>query len=304
MVRRNLDDDRLLGPNDLVMRPIVPAVLSVLQLAACVELAGCASGSSELGASLHSSPPSGPAPGATPSPSGSGAAAGSGRVLDAASGLPLAGASIALGPLDSHVVPAVVATSAADGTFAFSGAAAGAQLLEVALAPGGYATLHAAVVLAAGSNALGTRALTLPGSAQRAWLAQIEIDRATYGAGPVAFDEYALEAAQAHVAEEAALGYYAHTGRDGSSPQSRYAALGGLGEDAENLDLAGPDSTWMTMEEDVLSEGPPPSGETNHFSILVDPREVWAGLGIASGTAPPQYPGFTAYYAQEFVRYP
>lgn len=84
------------------------------------------------------------------------AAALAGRVVDAASGQPLAGATV-----EVSGAAAQAATSGAQGAFRFSGLAAGRYELRVALA--GYATLTRPVQLAAGQH-LDLGLLTLAGA--------------------------------------------------------------------------------------------------------------------------------------------
>ena len=233
--------------------------VSVLWLCAC-------GGGGSTGAALAF-------PSATPSPSAAPSASPSLAVtltsLD--DGSPLAGAAVSLGgaaaltdSLGRATVPAQPAPS-----------------LLVAVAAG-YATLHATVTPAAGLVAY---KLTKPSAEEAAWVAQINADRAAYGGAPaLALDEYAEEAARFKVQDEAARGYYGH-----GDPQTgaevaalAYQSRGGIGL---YHDLLGAQlfRDWSAVEAQFVAEGPPPPGQSNHFSDLTSANALWAGVGIAGG---------------------
>lgn len=144
-----------------------------------------------------------------------------------------------------------------------------------------YATLHATV---APFQAAVAFKLTKPTAEENAWIAQIDTDRARYGAPPLALDEYAEETARFKVQDEAARGYYGH-----GDPQTgaevaalAYQSRGGIGL---YYDLLGAQLTrdWTSVEAQFVAEGPPPPGQTNHFSNLVSTDASWAGVALAAG---------------------
>jgi len=194
-------------------------------LAACGGGGGSSSGSGSsttpitAPSSAASSAPSN-APSIAPSPSPSAATVAlSGTMTDFASGAPLAGLTVTVGPTPNastcngaqtqtlNVCGTVASTTAttttnANGSFSFTSSqlAAGTYMMIVGNAKGSYATLHRTVTITTGTpNALGTVKLTALSSAVQSWLADVNNQRATVSLpisfGNLAVDEYLQEEA-------------------------------------------------------------------------------------------------------------
>ncbi len=153
-------------------------------------LVGCGGGGAMPG------PPGGGGDGPSPSPSPSPSPATvSGTVTNFDSGVPLAGATVKIGSL------APVLTNGS-GEYTVSGIPGGSAIQYIQISDGAsFATYNSGVAIAGGATTTRNVKLMDPSTdcAQcPAWLTQVNADRAANGAGPVAFDEHALEAARLH----------------------------------------------------------------------------------------------------------
>lgn len=112
---------------------------------------------------------------------------------------------------------------------------------------------------------------------------QINASRAAYGFGPVVLDAAISAVAYAHAYDQAANGYFSHTGLDGSTRESRLRAGGiGFGWSGENqcylvgrTDLATLD--WCHAA--FMAE--PYPGQFNHIANVLNPNARRVGVGIA-----------------------
>ncbi len=201
-----------------------------------------------------------------------------GKVLRLGSSLGVSGATVKLGTLST--------VTASNGTYSFATVTKGLYYLQVT-APG-YATENTGVNLV--STIIRVVHITQPTATEQMFLTQVNLDRSANGAGPVAFDEQALEAARNHANNEYAVGYYAHYDPSGLGWSGRYGKLGGVGWDEENIAHA---DTWQDAEAQFMAEkgsgGP-------HYHNLVDPGHQWVGLAVTA-----QDKNGLAYEDQEFV---
>lgn len=248
-------------------------------------IAGCGGGSGAV-----SGPPSGGLPGPSPSPVPSPSPATvTGTVIDFDSGSPLVGAVVKVGSM-------APTTTNGSGVYTVSGIPGGSVIQYIQVTDGAsYATYNSGVAVAPGQTT--TRNLKLMDPATNcsgcvAWLAQVNTDRANHGAGAVAFDEHAMEAARQHSVDMATQGYGSHWDTNGQQPWFRYANVGGVGFDEENWCA---NSTWQACESAFMAEGPGGA----HYDNIVDAHHEWVGLWYAAYTAGP-YVGFVAG-DQEFV---
>jgi Cysteine-rich secretory protein family len=135
-----------------------------------------------------------------------------------AAGVPIAGATVVVGPrlIVGATPPAVIprgdvtATTARDGTYAATGYDGRGTTYVVVFPPAGdgHVSLHARAAVA--DNGIRPLYLYAPTAAETAELALIAGDRAANGAGPLVPDEIAFETARAHADFMAANGYYQH----------------------------------------------------------------------------------------------
>lgn len=289
-----------------------------------VALAACGGGPS------GTTGPIPPAP--TPTPHASPLSA-AGHVYDLDNGQPLAGATVVIattlytGATPPPGVPA--ATTAADGSYTLTPTTLGPNYVYVYAA--NHATLHQTLELNTVATTVRDLKVTTPTAAETAWLALINADRAAYGhgAGPLIFDESALEAGRYWAAFMATNGYYAHcipytacSGLATSNPPSyqpyddnpsdRYAHFFGIDYPYENigalyLGTFADDENQITSERNNcpggIASGCPSSETTGHWINLVDPTRVWAGVGIANNgqTFNPIYGPNLNYFVQELV---
>jgi uncharacterized protein YkwD len=114
-------------------------------------------------------------------------------------------------------------------------------------------------------------------------VAQINASRAAYGFGPVALDGAISAVAYAHAYDQAANGYFSHTGLDGSTRDSRLRA-GGIsyswsGENACYLVGRSLIATLDWCHAAFMAE--PYPGQFNHIANVLSPNATRVGVGIA-----------------------
>ncbi|HEV2738702.1 MAG TPA: hypothetical protein VGU66_09000 [Candidatus Elarobacter sp.] len=150
--------------------------------------------------------------------------------------------------------------------------------------------------VAAGSGL--TFRVTTASNDEAAFLAQVNSNRASQAGltTPLIFDELAVEAARQHVAEMLATSGYngCHYNASNVGPNSRYALLGALGSDIENIGGYGhtianyngapqtePSNTsvWQSAEAGWVSEK---ATNGSHWVALSRPNATWAGVAVAS----------------------
>lgn len=122
---------------------------------------------------------------------------------------------------------------------------------------------------------------------QQIMLNLINDDRAANGLSPVAWDDTAARAGQAHTDEMVAANYLSHWNQAGYGPDHRYAFAGGLDADFENvhssyhryIDGRGvPVTDWEAKLADVEKGF---MGSTSHRRNILDPAHTHVGIGIA-----------------------
>jgi uncharacterized protein YkwD len=228
----------------------------------------------------------------------------SGQILDLESGLPLAHVSVLIGTtlVAGPGVPAelprdvVSTTTSADGTFAFATFPRARRVYVEVLPSDGHFPLHAQLALRDALRV--TYRLSRPTEQEAAWLRVLNAERAAAGAGPVAFDEHAQETARYRAREMATSGVFEHRdafdyyeGRGGVYPPGPSSA-------AENIGVAESPSSWIVIQRAFMLS-------VEHHRAIVDPRAVWAGVGLADGGKPPAtWAGPVDYYAEVFVNGP
>jgi uncharacterized protein YkwD len=114
-------------------------------------------------------------------------------------------------------------------------------------------------------------------------VAQINASRAAYGFGPVVLDGAISAVAYAHAYDQAANGYFSHTGLNGSTRDSRLQA-GGIsyswsGENACYLVGRSVIATLDWCHAAFMSE--PYPGQFNHIANVLNPNATRVGVGIA-----------------------
>ncbi|HJP70724.1 MAG TPA: Ig-like domain-containing protein [Candidatus Limnocylindria bacterium] len=114
-------------------------------------------------------------------------------------------------------------------------------------------------------------------------VAQINASRAAYGFGPVVLDGAISAVAYAHAYDQAANGYFSHTGLDGSTRDSRLRA-GGIsyswsGENACYLVGRSLIATLDWCHAAFMAE--PYPGQFNHIANVLNPNATRVGVGIA-----------------------
>ena len=318
--------------------------LAVLALAAC---SGGGGVSSPLPATANaSSATSAPAPASTAQPT----SATTGFVYDlpydgsstnpgysvlapgvgAVPGAPIAnadvyiGAALVLGTTAPATVPASTthAVTAANGGFSVPALGPGTYALTIFAHAPHTAVLHQDLVVSA-SNVIGTYYMTAPSAGESAWVAQQNVDRAAFGALPLALDESVLEAGRYWASFMARNNYFAHCvpasscepgdttappasyGPQDASPQSRYAYFHGFSGGGEGENIAAGYATWQSVDQAFMSEqsgcpndsasGCPFTGATGHFLNIIDTNYAWTGVGIADSNSG------VPFYDEEFT---
>ncbi len=115
-------------------------------------------------------------------------------------------------------------------------------------------------------------------------LNQVNAARAAYGFAPVALDANISAVAYAHAYDQAANGYFSHTGRNGSTRESRLRAGGvSFGWSGENQCYHVGMSEQATLDwchAQFMSE--PYPGHWNHIANILNPNARRLGVGIAN----------------------
>jgi uncharacterized protein YkwD len=192
----------------------------------------------------------GPLPPVTPTPGPHGSASPQqidGRVLDHETGHPLARAVIVL----SHQIYA----SNSEGAFHVSGLAPGTYPIEV-YAPG-HIALHQELTVTGGEMHLPSYRLSHLSGEEQHWLAQLNRDRAAWGAPPLVADEAIVEAARMRAASLATAGVFSHN----CLPKQRDCLTGAAAEllhgayqtGGENLGAQN-EGSWREIEAGMLAE--------------------------------------------------
>ena len=199
------------------------SIAAALGLASWI-MVGCAGG----GGVTLGCPPKCSTPPPTNPPTPPPPASVTGKVAQYGTLTALAGASVKLGSLST--------ITDAQGSYAFPNVTlvTSPTVLYLQISAGSYATENTGAQIVSGANVIRTIALLQPNGTEQTWLGQVNTDRGNNGAGPVAFDEAAMEAARAHVNDMAAQGYLSHWDTNGEKPYARYVQLGGVGYDEEN----------------------------------------------------------------------
>ena len=249
----------------------IPTLIALAAAASCLLAVACGGG----GGVTSGCPPNCGTPPPTNPPTPPPPASVTGKVAQYGTLTALAGASVKLGSLST--------VTDAQGNYAFPNVAliTSPTVLYLQISAASYATANTGAQIVSGANAIRTIALLQPNATEQTWLGQVNTDRGNNGAGPVAFDEAAMEGARLHSADMATQGYFSHWDTSGEKPYARYVQVGGVGYDEENI-ASGFGST-AAAEAALMSD---PAHKMN----IVDPNHQWVGLGV-SGTS----------YDQEFV---
>ena len=192
-----------------------------------------------------------------------------GKVVQYGTLTALAGATIKPGSVST--------VSDASGNYSFPNVALATSLtvLYLQISAASYATANTGAQIVSGANVIRTIALLQPTATEQTWLTQVNTDGSSNGAGPVAFDEAAMEAARLHANDMATQGYVSHWDTNGELPFARYCQVGGVAGDAENA--AGGFATTAAAEVAFMSDA-------THKANIIDPSHQWVGLGaILSG---------------------
>lgn len=308
--------------------------MRLVPLALTAVLAACSGGGA--GGNGGGTAPSAPMAGATPSPAAVPAI--TGTVLDDTTGRPIAGALVyvsgsaviggATPPATAAKLPS--ATTAADGSFSVSNVPASdwtvsfayvgtgypvyanAQWLAI-FSPDGHAAFHALRSIAlTGTTDLGNIPIALPSTADLAWLAQINADRATLGiphvTAPLALDSITLQTARYWAGQMASGNFFAHTCP--AAPPTcvefwLYETQRGSLPSAQNISEQGASGSWQTAEAAFMAETANcPGGDwqtctygetTGHYVNIMEAAN-WAGVGMAQTVPTPAI----QYYAENF----
>jgi len=181
----------------------------------------------------------------------------------------------------------------------------GAGLHSLTVAAAGYATYNGALQWPRGTA---TRSVALfPVSrVLRAWLAQINADRAANGGSPVALDDMLTIAAYDHAVDMGTRGYFAHFDPHGFAPTTRSLLLGSMMMGAENI--AAGYGTWHDAEASFMSErsrlpdrdaadcADERAAAAGHYCNIVWSSHNWVGLADVNVPGSP----YGTYYDQEF----
>jgi len=115
-------------------------------------------------------------------------------------------------------------------------------------------------------------------------LNQVNAARAAYGFAPVVLDASVSAVASSHAADQAQNGYFSHTGRNGSSRESRLSAGGvSFGWSGENQCYHVGMSEQATLDwchSQFMAE--PYPGQWNHIANILNPNARRVGVGIAT----------------------
>ena len=259
-----------------------------------------------------------------------------GVVVDDVSGAPIAGATVIVSGvtlIEGATPPPATeqwpsSTTAADGTFDvkgivptastmdFSSMGPGypiyrhAQWIEI-FSPDGHAAYHGIwSINAAGATNLGIIAVAKPSPADKAWLSQINSDRAKIGVPavtfPLAFDSVTLESARYWAEQMASSAFFSHEcppGRASCKPFELWQTEHHSWPSSQNIAWNQP--TWTLAEQQFMSEIRYCSdggnwdtcsyAQAGHY-INIMSATSWAGVAsaaVAQGSAP--------YYVENFT---
>ncbi|MGH2401474.1 MAG: Ig-like domain-containing protein [Candidatus Limnocylindria bacterium] len=155
-----------------------------------------------------------------------------------------------------------------------------------------FATKNAPVLAAAARSSTSVRSTSAPvvpppapSSSMAGYaLNQVNAARAAYGFAPVVLDANISAVAYAHAYDQAANGYFSHTGRDGSTRESRLRAGGvSFGWSGENQCYHVGMSEQATLDwchSQFMAE--PYPGQWNHIANILNPNARRLGVGIAN----------------------
>jgi uncharacterized protein YkwD len=211
------------------------------------------------------------------------------RVLDAATGAPVAG-TVAWSKASTQL------------TFTPDQPFAAGHLFEVALGKGGrdadgnvvkakwsFSTRGAvAPVSTLGASASTRSAPAIPPPAPATSLAgyalnQVNAARSAYGFRPLVLDASISAVAASHAMDQAVNGYFSHTGLNGSTRESRLRAggvsFGWSGENQCYLVGRGQQATLNWCHAQFMAE--PYPGHWNHIANILNPQARRMGVGIA-----------------------
>lgn len=301
-------------------RPISSRVtLAFLACASAALLSACSGGGGSGGGGGNPLPPvntSTPAPTYTLS----GIVADTGT--NGGNGAGIAGATVAFYAQNvALTTPIATATTGPTGAYSITLQNTGSYTAQVtpptSSAPTGfdYPLFHAKVTVTA-SVTEPTFKLDRLTADDQAWIVKTNSDRASYGAAALKADETAMQVARAWANQLALTPLVGHGGS--GAPQQRYATVGGIGADSENIGLDLSDGPWNGTETAFMAESqncpqpatfntcPNPSNgqETGHFLNIVNPAQVWIGVGEnLNGVSSP--PGSTwSDFDAEYISYP
>jgi uncharacterized protein YkwD len=319
-------------------------VLSLVALAFAAALAACSGGGSDT-ASLPAGSPT------VPNQAQQNAATLSGTVVDlpydgtaespgysvmpngsaSPKGAPIAGAAVFVGPqiLTSANPPATVpagfayAFTDAHGAFRVTNAPAGHAAITIFAPAPHAAVLHQDVALATAAPTTATYYMTVPTSAESAWLVQENEDRSAFGVPPVQLDEAVIEGARYWSAFMKRNAYFAHCipasacvtgdttpppasyGPQDVDPSHRFYFEHGFSGASEGENIATGFATWQLADAAFMAERSlcpddsasdcPFTETTGHFLNIVDAQYTWTGFGIIPPSAT------SSYYTEDFA---
>jgi uncharacterized protein YkwD len=234
------------------------------------------------------------------------------------------GSALVLGAVAPTTVPTFVshATTAADGSFAIPGLAAGLYALTIFAPAPHVVVLHRDLVVGPGATPGAFLMATLTPS-EMGWYGQETVDRGNYGASPLVLDEAALEAARYWADFMAANSYFAHCipakmcetgstaqtpavyGPQDVDPAHRFAYFHGFNGAGEGENIAAGYGSWSAADAAFMAESANcPSGQptnctfsdsTGHFLNIVNTQYVWSAVALATAS------NGTPYFDQEFT---
>jgi uncharacterized protein YkwD len=129
-----------------------------------------------------------------------------------------------------------------------------------------------------------TGALTADPHYQAA-LSLLNQSRSQHGSPPVVLDELLCECALRHAQDLAACSNNSISGFSGCAHKD-FNSGDRCGAGSENQGIAtgitsaSEDSGFATIHNGMMSEGPPPQGQINHYSNIIDPTRTAVGVGL------------------------
>ena len=152
-----------------------------------------------------------------------------------------------------------------------------------------FTTKAAPMIAATRSQTSARGTMVVPPAAPATSLAgyalnQVNAARAAYGFGPVVLDASISAVASSHAMDQAANGYFSHTGLNGSTRESRLRAGGvSFGWSGENQCYHEGMSQSATLDwchAQFMAE--PYPGEWNHIANILNPNARRMGVGVAT----------------------